>query len=99
MLEYLLFLFLTIDIEFIIIYTFVRGNWKKVLFYTFLINCFTWPLAVIIVAVGANFYLVEFGVIMVESTLIKSLFEKDYGYSFGLSLLANVITTAGSFLL
>ena len=73
--EFFFFLLLTINIEFIILYLFFKKDWKLVLFYTVLINCFTWPLAILLVAIGISFLGVEAGVVLVESIFLKFLLQ------------------------
>lgn len=95
---YLLSLLLTIIIEYSIIYVITKYQWKKLLLYIVLINCFTWPLAIISYNFGANFYLIELVVILTEAHLLMLLLRKNYYYCLGLSLFANTITAMLSFL-
>ena len=94
MIIYVLSFLATIIIEFLIIYLITKFEWKELLKYVVLINLVTWPWAVIIYIFGANFYLVELSVILVESILLMLLLRKKYVYALLLSLVANVVTAA-----
>lgn len=99
MIFYLLAFVVTIVVEFLVIYCLVKESWQKALLHTFLINSFTWPPAYIAFNLfGANFFAIELMVIVVESILIKELFERKYLVAVGISLLANGITAALSFI-
>ncbi len=99
MIFYLLAFVITIAVEFSVIYFLLRESWKSTLLYIFLINSFTWPPAYLAFNLfGANFLAVELAVILVESVFIKELFDKEYFSALGISLLANGVTAALSFL-
>ena len=96
----LIFAFLlTIILEFLIIYLILRKDWKKLLLYVLLINCFTWPLATISYYSGINYYLIEICVVLVESVLLTLLLRKKYLLCLSLSFLANLVTALVGFLL
>ena len=98
MILFVLALLLTIITEFLIIYLITKYDWKELLFYVILVNCFTWPLAIIALNFGTNFYLIEFSVVVIESLLLLGIFKK-YLYCLKLSFIANLITVGMSFLL
>ena len=99
MILFLLAFLLTVIIELLIIYLITKHNWKELLGYVILINCFTWPLAIIALNFGINFYLVEFNVVIIESVLFMELLKNKYGYCLMLSFFANFITAGMSFLI
>lgn len=90
-------LFLTIITEFLVNALLLRQNIGKVLFYTFLINLLTWPVAKIILDMGMNFYLLETLIIIIESILIMLLFEARITKAMFVSLIGNGITALMSF--
>ena len=97
MILYFLSFLLTIVVEFLILYGITRYEWKQLLWYTILINCFTWPLANIAYVLGANFYGIELVVFLAESILLWKLLNKKYLVALGLSLIANAVTASLSF--
>jgi len=88
---------LTFFIEFIIILLILKKDLKKILFYVFLINLFTWPLANLAFSYSLNFYFIELIVILVESILITLLLKLKYVKSLLISFLANFVTALISF--
>lgn len=97
MILYFLSFFITIVVEFLILYLIIRHEWKQLCWYVILINSFTWPLANIAYVLGANFYGIELAVILTESILLWKLLNKKYLAVLGLSLVANGVTALLSF--
>ncbi len=102
MYELLYALLLTILIEFIVIWPFLRKKEKitLILLYIVLINCFTLPLA----TYGYNYILpnlvlIEFLIIIIESLLIKLLFKIKYQWALLISTEANLVTVAVGFVI
>lgn len=97
--RYLLSLFLTFFIEFIIIYLFIRKDPLKLLYYSLIINSFTLPIATnLYLNYSNNFWLIEIAVVLLESLLLKWLLEIRFQRSLQISLIANLITAMISFL-
>jgi hypothetical protein len=89
---------LTIIIEFFIIWLFIRKEPLKLLFYSFLINSITLPLATFTyIYLYPSFLLTETTVFLVETFLLKLLLEIDYPRAFSISLVANIITALVGF--
>ncbi|EKQ54119.1 MAG: hypothetical protein B655_0920 [Methanobacterium sp. Maddingley MBC34] len=84
---------LTLFIEFIVIWLFIRKEPLKLLFYSFLINSITLPLATFsYLYLYPSFLLTETLVFLVETVLLKLLLEIDYPRALSISLVANIIT-------
>ena len=84
---------LTILIEFIIIWIFIRENPEKLLFYSLIINSITLPLATFIyIYLFHNFLLIEIAVFLVETFLLKIILELKYEKAVLISLIANFIS-------
>lgn len=84
---------LTLFIEFIVIWLFIRKEPLKLLFYSFLINSITLPLATFsYLYLYPSFLLTETLVFLVETVLLKILLEIDYPLALSISLVANIIT-------
>jgi hypothetical protein len=83
--------FLTIFVEFLVIWLFIRKQTAEILLYTILINCFTLPLA----TYGYNYavtniVLIEILVILTESLFIMVLLKIKYPKALVISAAANV---------
>ncbi len=83
---------ITVILEFLVVWAFIRKDIRKVLLYEFLINLFTWPLATVASYLGANLLLIELVVVILEGILIKHLFDLKYPKSFVISIVANVVS-------
>ncbi|PKL69006.1 MAG: hypothetical protein CVV28_02495 [Methanobacteriales archaeon HGW-Methanobacteriales-1] len=84
---------LTILIEFIIIWIFIRKNPEKLLFYSLIINSITLPLATFIyIYFFHNFLSMEIAIILVETFLLKIILELKYEKAVLISLIANFIS-------
>jgi len=94
----LFFVFLlTFLIELIVYFIFIRERKLKIVYYCFLINLFTWPLANIFYVIFQQFYLIEFFVILIEGFLILLLFKLKWEKAIIISLISNMITAGLSF--
>ncbi len=86
-------LILTIIIEFIIIWLFIKDNPLKLFFYSILVNMVTLPLATYLyIYFYQNLLVLEGSVVMVEALLLKFLLELDYKKAILISLTANFAT-------
>lgn len=86
-------LILTIIIEFIIIWLFIKDNPLKLFFYSILVNMVTLPLATYLyIYFYQNLLVLEGSVFMVEALLLKFLLELDYKKAILISLTANFTT-------
>jgi len=84
---------LTIFIEFMIIWGFEKNEPLKLLFYSFIVNSITLPLAsYTYLHIYPNLIMVEFLVIVAEGLLLKYLLEIDYKRATLLSFVANLST-------
>jgi hypothetical protein len=84
---------LTLFIEFLVIWLFIRKEPLKLLFYSFLINSITLPLATFsYLYLYPSFLLTETVVFLVETALLKLLLEIGYSRALSISLVANIIT-------
>jgi hypothetical protein len=81
---------MTFFIEAIVIWIFIRGRFKEVILYSFLINLFTWPLANLFYGITFAIYFVEISVVLVESILIMLLLKVKFAKSLLISFLANL---------
>jgi hypothetical protein len=91
----------TIILEFVVYSLFVRKKYLELLGYAVLINCFTWPLAALVLGYFMNlFWIVEFFMFLVEIPLIKLLTKVSWWKALIISLVANLITIlAGLFII
>ncbi len=93
MIIYLLISFcLTILIEFLIYYSFIRKDIKKLILYSIVINSFTWPLANLFYDFFGLFFIIEFFVFLVEFILIMLLLRIKWSNALIISLVANLVT-------
>jgi len=100
MTHYLIAWFITVMVEFLILWLFVREDPEKLLLYPILINSFTLPLATYSYQnILNNIYIIEIGVILVESILIMLLLQIKYKNAFLISLTANFVTAVIGFLM
>ncbi|MEK6933223.1 MAG: hypothetical protein AABW56_05545 [Nanoarchaeota archaeon] len=90
--------FITFFLELIVYLIFLKKPRLIIIAYCFLINLFTWPIANLIYNYINLFWLIEFGVFLIEAILIKLLFTVDWKKAFMVSLIANATTAAISFL-
>lgn len=88
-----LLLIATIAIEYLIIFTINRKEPVKVLFYTILVNCVTWPPAMLFYTGGMlQLFIIETMVFVVETVLLKLLLQIKIRKAVMLSLTANAAT-------
>lgn len=100
MISYLSALFLTITIEFFILWLFIKNQTQKIILYSALINLFTLPLATYsYYNLINNIYIIELGVIFVESFLIMILLQIKYKKALLISTIANTVTALIGFLI
>lgn len=91
---------LTVIIEFIIIYLFIKNKPLTLLFYSVIINSLTLPIATYTyVYIINNFILVEIIVVIVEGILLKYLLDIKYSRSAVISATANGVTAAVGYIL
>jgi len=83
---------LTIILELIVVFLFLRKDYIKTVIYVFLINLFTWPIANLIYGMGLNYYAVEAGIVLVESVLFIVLFKMSSRKALLISLVANFVS-------
>lgn len=84
---------LTVIIEFVIIWLFIRKEPEKLLFYSFLVNSITLPLATYgYNYIYPNLILIEALVFLGETLLLKLMLEIDYSKAILISLVANITT-------
>lgn len=86
-------LILTIFIEFIVLWIFIKKGPEKLLFYSLIINSITLPLATFIYAyIFYNLLLIEITVFFVETFLLKIILEVKYEKAVLISLIANFVS-------
>jgi hypothetical protein len=91
---YILSLVLTTAVEFLVLWLLTRRPVRQVLIYSILVNALTQPIATYVYQnVIGVLWLVEVGVVLVESVIIMLLFKFRYGRAALLSLAANSVTT------
>lgn len=84
---------LTIFIEFVIIWSFQRKEPLKLLFYSFLVNSFTLPLAsYAYFYICSNLVMVEVLVVIIEVVFLKYLLNVEYERVILISFAANLCT-------
>lgn len=97
---YLTVWFLTVVIEFIIIWLMVRDSPWLLLFYAVVINSLTLPIATYCyVNLLPNIYYIEISVIFVESVLLMFLLKIKYPKAILISATANTVTALVGYLL
>lgn len=103
-------LFITIAVEFIIYFIFIRKTLFKTLLYAVIINCLTHPLAYLAYTQIVNnyevnslfniyFLIIELIVFLTEIILIKVLFQLSWKWALLISFTANLVTALLSFLI
>lgn len=103
-------LFITIAVEFIIYFIFIRKTLFKTLLYAVIINCLTHPLAYLAYTQIINnyevnslfniyFLIIELIVFLAEIVLIKILFRFGWRKSALISFSANLVTALLSFII
>nr|WP_319374811.1 hypothetical protein [uncultured Methanobacterium sp.] len=93
MYDFIFLWILTVCIEFLIIWLFIRKDPLKLLFYSLLINSITLPLATYsYYFLNSSFILTETAVLLVETVLLKLLLEIGYPRALSIALVANIIT-------
>ena len=90
---------LAFAVEFLIIFAFIRKDFWKGILYVFLINLFSWSIAILIYGEFGFYFLVELGVVLVESVLIMLLFELRFWKGLMISFAANLTSTVLGFLI
>jgi len=94
MIKGFLALVLTIVIEFIVVWFFIKKNPFKLLCFITLINCLTHPLALYFYLNSlANLWMIEILVFLTEVILLKLLLEIRYPKAVLISFIANLVTT------
>lgn len=84
---------ITVIIEFVIIWSFMREKPLKLFFYSILINSITLPLATgIYTYFFHNLLLMEALVFLVEVVLLKAVLDIEYSRAVIISFLANIIS-------
>lgn len=92
-------LIITILIEFIVIWFFIKKNIPQLFLYTILINSFTLPIATYVYQnILSNFLFIEIIVVFLESFLIMWLLEIKYIKALLVSFVANLLTSMISLL-
>ena len=85
--------FLTIIVEFFILWLFIKKQTWELFLYSVLINSFTLPLATYSYQnLLNNIYIIELSVIIVESFLIMILVQIEYKKALLISITANTVT-------
>lgn len=91
---------ITVIIEFVIIWSFIREKPLKLFFYSLIINSITLPLATgIYVYFFHNLLLIEGLVFFVEIILLKIVLDIKYSRAIIISFLANVISLVGGLMI
>lgn len=91
---------LTVIIEFIIIYLFIKNKPWTLLFYSVIINSLTLPIATYTyIYILNNFLLIEIFVMLAESILLKYLLDIKYSRSTLISVIANTVTALLGYIL
>jgi hypothetical protein len=83
---------LTFAVEFFVLLAFFRKKPLLILFYCFLINLFSWPIANLVYDFCNNLLIVEIGVVLVESVLAMFLFKTKYYLALLVSFMANLVS-------
>lgn len=97
---YLTAWFITIIVEFLIMWLFIRDKPEKLFLYSLLINSFTLPIATYSYQnILGNIYIIEISVILVESVLIMVLLKIKYNKALLISLVANFVTALIGFII
>ncbi len=97
--RYVITFLLTLLIEFLVYYIFIRREPFKLLVYSLVITSITLPIATnIYLNFFANFFVVETAVFLLESLLLMWLLEIKYQKAILISAVANFITTLLSLL-
>ncbi|MFH1174389.1 MAG: hypothetical protein V1725_04605 [archaeon] len=99
-----LLLLITIVVEFFIIWLFLRKNEWWLLLYAVLINCLTWPLAMLVFSLVPSWYLpfyliIELFVALAEWPLLKLLTRASWKRAALIAFCANIVTAIIGFLL
>jgi len=95
-------LIITIIFEFLVYSIFIKKDYPKLILFALLINCFTWPLAMLLFGFSGtmlSLFLIEIVVFITEGILIKKLFKIGYKKALFISFIANLITASLGFLL
>jgi hypothetical protein len=97
---YLTVWFLTVIIEFIIIWLMVRDRPWLLLFYSVVINSLTLPIATYsYINLLSNIYIIEISVIIAESVALMFLLKIKYPKAILISAVANTATALVGYLL
>jgi uncharacterized membrane protein AbrB (regulator of aidB expression) len=96
----LLALIVTIILESLVIWAFVKGKYPKPLLFSTIVNTITLPIATLILlkvpmhpqAIILNFILIEIGVTIVESFLIMKFLKQTYLRALLISFVANLVS-------
>jgi len=89
----ILIFLLTFFVELIVYFIFLKEKKEQIILYCFLINLFTWPLAILLYHFKPElFYFIEFFVFLIESILIMLLFKINWKKALLISFIANFIT-------
>lgn len=96
---HLFFLLLTILIEFSVFFILLKDGFYRILLFVVLINSFTQPIATYgYYYLISNLWVVEGFVVVVETLLVKYLFEINYYEALKVTFVANLITSLVSFI-
>lgn len=96
----LFYLLVTIAIEFTVYFITIKKEVLSLFAFCLLINLVTWPWANMLYGIWMLFWIIEIGVFVLESILIKYLFEINWKKAIFISLVANTISaTIGFFII
>lgn len=90
--NFLLYFLITFFIEVTIFFVYFRKHYLRILFFVFLINAFSWPLANLFYDFYNSLLIIETFVFIIEGFLILLLFKLRHYKAFTLSLIANVLS-------
>jgi len=85
---------ITIAVEFFVLWLFFRKSFSalQIFYLCFLINLLSWPLANLIYEIYNNWFVIEFGVFVVEFVMIILLFRARWWKAILASLVGNLAT-------
>jgi len=90
----------TIAIEYLVLLVFLKKEPLKLLLYSVLVNCVTWPLATFLYySIFPQFLLLEIIVLLVEMILLKLLLQIKIGKALLLSFATNFVTALIGFVI
>ncbi len=92
-------LILTIIIEYLVFLWFIKKDYLNLFLYSLIINSITLPAGTYLIWHGWSFFVVEMGIFIAETILIKFLLKQRWREALKISLAANGITSLLSFLI